>query len=45
LPVENVEILFIGDWNKHVVIIIIRIGKPFRKAVSWNSHGQCKYRE
>jgi hypothetical protein len=46
LPVENVEIFFIGDGDKHVVIVvIIRKRNPFRKTVSWNSDCQAEQRD
>ena len=45
LPVENVEILFIGDGNKQVVIVVIRIRNRFRKQVSWDSDRQTEQRE
>ena len=42
LPVENVEIFFVGDGNKYVVIVVIRIRKVFRRSVGWNSDGQAE---
>ena len=45
LPVENVEIFFIGDGDKQVVIVVIRIRNEFGKRVSWNSDRQTEQRE
>jgi len=45
-PVENVEIFFIGDGNKQVVIVVvIRIPNRFRKHASWNSDRPAEQRE